>query len=131
MRGCHSLESQYLDFYSDQHILTATKIPEAELCRTLQSLACAKYKILRKHPVSREVALTDEFSFNHEFTSQLQKIKLGLISTKAETKEQRKETQDRVEEERRYTTEVSVHSIYILLLLKGLFLGLHCQDNEG
>lgn len=97
-----------------KEIQSTTNIPDVELRRTLQSLACAKFKILKKYPPSKEVADTDEFSFNNEFTTPLQKIKVGLVSSRAETKEQRKETQDRVEEERRHTTEVGVLTLSVL-----------------
>ncbi len=35
-----------------------------EASRTLQSLACGKVRVLTKSPKGREVATTDEFSFN-------------------------------------------------------------------
>ena len=107
-----------------KEVQSATNIPELELRRTLQSLACAKFKILKKHPPSREVTVTDAFSFNNDFTSPLQKIKISLVSSRAETREQRKETQDRVEEERRHTTEVS--GSYTGPSLNGLIMGLLC-----
>jgi len=89
-----------------QEIKDATAIPEAELQRHLQSLACAKFKVLRKHPPGRDVHAKDAFSFNVDFASPLQKIKISTVSSKVESGEERKETQDRVEEERRHQTEV-------------------------
>jgi len=93
---------------SYKDIQSATDIPDNELGRALQSLACAKFKVLKKHPPSREVDHSDEFSFNHEFSAPLQKIKLGLVTTRVETKEQRRDTQERVEEERRLATEACI-----------------------
>jgi cullin-4 len=37
------------------------------LRRTLQSLACGKKKVLKKHPVGREVEDDDVFRFNADF----------------------------------------------------------------
>ena len=89
-----------------QDIKAETKIEEAELKRNLQSLACAKYKILRKHPSGRDVNSSDRFSFNADFTAPLQKIKISTVSQRVENVEERKETQDRVDEERKHQTEV-------------------------
>lgn len=50
---------------------------------------------------------TDTFSFNHAFTCPIKKVKIGTISNKVENREERKETLERIEEERRYQTDVS------------------------
>jgi cullin 3 len=71
-------------------------------------LACAKFKILKKHPPSREVDPDDSFSFNEDFSSPLQKIKISTVASKVETGEERRETRDRIEEERRHQMEVRV-----------------------
>ena len=89
-----------------KEIGTATNIPDNELSRNLQSLACAKYKILKKHPSGRDVNYGDSFSFNNDFTSNLQKIKISTVSSKVESTEERKETHDRIDEERKHQTEV-------------------------
>ncbi|KAG8716376.1 Cullin-3 [Ceratobasidium sp. 395] len=89
-------------------IKTATGIPDQELQRYLQSLACAKYKILRKHPASRNVNPTDTFSFNYEFTAPLQRIKIQTVASKAETTEERRDTEEKVEEERKLQTEACI-----------------------
>lgn len=81
-------------------------MPDVELKRHLQSLACAKYKILKKHPPGRDVEPSDSFSFNHDFTCPTLKIKIGTISAKVETTEERKETKGRIDEERQYQMEV-------------------------
>lgn len=98
---------EYNVFYiCAKEIKTATSIPDGELSRNLQSLACAKYKILKKHPPGRDVNSGDSFSFNNDFTSNLQKIKISTVSSKVETTEERKETHHRIDEERRHQTEV-------------------------
>ncbi|KAI0313750.1 Cullin-domain-containing protein [Amylostereum chailletii] len=96
------------EFLTYEEIKGATTIPDTDLQRNLQSLACAKFKVLKKHPPSRDVNLSDAFSFNHDFTSPLQRIKISTIASKIESGEERKETQDRVEEERRHQTEACI-----------------------
>jgi cullin 3 len=58
----------------------------------------------------------DAFSFNADFSSTLQKIKIGTVAARIESGEERRETQDRVEEERRFQTDVRV-------LISDLFSG--------
>ncbi|KAL8286410.1 hypothetical protein RQP46_004427 [Phenoliferia psychrophenolica] len=92
--------------YTD--IATATKMPANELRRTLQSLACAKYKILTKEPKGREVDDTDVFGFNDDFSCPLARIKIQTVANKVETAEERKETEGKVEEERRTLYEACI-----------------------
>lgn len=85
-----------------------TSIPESELSRNLQSLACAKYKILTKEPRSRDVKVTDSFSINSTFTSPQLRIKIALIANKVETETERKDTFERIEETRKHQTEACI-----------------------
>ncbi|KAM0754709.1 Cullin-domain-containing protein [Meredithblackwellia eburnea MCA 4105] len=78
-----------------------TNMAPAELKRTLQSLACAKYKILTKVPKGRDINDDDVFFFNSAFTCPLAKIRIQTVVNKVETAEERKETEGKVEEERR------------------------------
>ena len=89
-----------------QEIKAATKIPDIDLQRNLQSLACAKFKILKKHPPGRDINPTDCFSFNADFTAPLQKIKISTVASRVESSDERKETQERVDEERKHQMEV-------------------------
>jgi cullin 3 len=98
-------EDEYLTY---EEIKSATSIDDVELRRHLQSLACAKFKILKKHPPGREVDPTDSFSFNHEFSVPNRKIKINTVVSKVENSEERKETRDRVDEERRHQTEACI-----------------------
>jgi cullin 3 len=91
-----------------QEIKEASGIEDNDLKRHLQSLACAKYKVLKKHPPGRDVSTEDSFSFNSGFSSNLQKIKISTISARVENAEERKETKDRVDEERRHQTEACI-----------------------
>ncbi|KAI6102086.1 Cullin family-domain-containing protein [Pisolithus sp. B1] len=72
------------EFLTYEEIQSTTMIPHVDLKRHLQSLACAKYKILKKHPPGRDV------------------------SAKVETMEERKETRERIDEERHYQIEACI-----------------------
>lgn len=96
-----------------KEIKEATSLVDSELQRHLQSLACAKFKILKKHPPGRDVNVDDSFSFNADFTAPTLKIKINTISSKVESTEERRETQDRVDGERKHQIEVIQHSLSI------------------
>lgn len=90
-----------------QTIKSATNLPDAEVKRTLQSLACAKYKVLTKTPKGREVNDTDSFAFNEKFTDNRFRVKINQIQLK-ETKEENKETHQRVAADRHYETQAAI-----------------------
>ncbi|KPI38341.1 Cullin-4A [Cyphellophora attinorum] len=85
----------------------ATGLSDAELKRTLQSLACAKYRVLTKHPKGRDVNTTDTFSFSTGFQDPKMRIKINQIQLK-ETKEENKETHERVAADRHYETQAAI-----------------------
>ncbi|EGG11016.1 uncharacterized protein MELLADRAFT_42064 [Melampsora larici-populina 98AG31] len=90
-------------------IQEATGMSDGDLKRTLQSLSCAKYKILLKEPKSREInERLDEFKLNLNFTNPMTRIKIQTITNKVENKVEQKETNDRVEEDRRLHTEACI-----------------------
>ena len=92
--------------YTD--ILTGTALPPADLQRTLQSLACAKYRVLRKEPKGREIGAGDRFFFNHDFTCPLARVKIAQIAAKVETPAEHRETTAKVEEERKNLVEACI-----------------------
>lgn len=92
---------------SYEDIKTATGLPDNELIRTLQSLACAKYRVLTKNPKGREVNETDSFIFNANFSDPKMRIKINQIQLK-ETKEENKETHQRVAADRHYETQAAI-----------------------
>lgn len=96
------------EFLTYEELKTATSIPDTELQRHLQSLACAKFKILKKHPPGRDVHSSDSFSFNNDFTCPMQKIKISTVSAKVETTKERRETRDHIEEERHHQIEACI-----------------------
>ena len=81
-----------------RQISEATEIPVADLKRALQSLACAKFKILRKEPVGRDVDDTDSFSFNEEFSAKQLRFKVGTVSAQKENEAEKQETRQKVDE---------------------------------
>lgn len=57
-------------------------IGDADLRRTLQSLACGKKKILRKDPAGRDVNDTDVFRFNAGFQDERYHVHINSIQSK-------------------------------------------------
>jgi cullin 3 len=57
------------EFLTYKEIKDATAIPDSELQRNLQSLACTTFRVFRKHPAGRDVNREDSFSPNEDFSS--------------------------------------------------------------
>lgn len=95
------------DSLSYDQIKASANLPDAEVKRTLQSLACAKYKVLTKTPKGRDVNETDTFAFNAKFTDDRFRLKINQIQLK-ETKEENKETHKRVAADRHYETQAAI-----------------------
>ena len=58
----------------------ATGLDDMNLVRALQSLACGKVNILVKNPKGREISVKDQFSYNSEFTSKHNRIRISAVS---------------------------------------------------
>jgi cullin 3 len=71
--------------------------------------------VLKKHPPGRDVHKSDSFSFNADFSAPLQKIKISTIAARVEDADERKETNDRVEEERKHQMDVSASEAAVLI----------------
>ncbi|KAF2138784.1 uncharacterized protein K452DRAFT_276562 [Aplosporella prunicola CBS 121167] len=84
-----------------------TGLPPPELKRTLQSLACAKLRPLTKHPKGRDINETDTFTFNEKFTHEKYRLKVNQVQLK-ETKEENKETHERVAADRNFETQAAI-----------------------
>ncbi|KJX99288.1 ubiquitin ligase subunit CulD like protein [Zymoseptoria brevis] len=95
------------DQLSYSHILSETGLPEAEVKRTLQSLACAKLRPLTKHPRGKEINDTDTFSVNLTFEHPKYRVKINQVQLK-ETKEENKETHMRVAEDRNFECQAAI-----------------------
>ncbi|KAK8853446.1 hypothetical protein IAR55_004152 [Kwoniella newhampshirensis] len=96
------------DSLSYPAIKSATDMPDGDLIRTLQSLACAKFRVLTKNPKGRDVNPTDKFEFNEAFASPLARIKIMQVASKVENTKEREETQGMVDEERRHQVEACI-----------------------
>ncbi|PGH11864.1 hypothetical protein AJ80_06929 [Polytolypa hystricis UAMH7299] len=88
-------------------IKSATGLSDPELKRTLQSLACAKYRVLTKRPKGREINDDDVFSYNAGFSDPKMRIKINQIQLK-ETKQENKATHERVAADRHYETQAAI-----------------------
>lgn len=64
--------------FTVQEIQQETDIPERELVRALQSLACGKptQRVLTKEPKSKEIENGHVFTVNDQFTSKLHRVKI-------------------------------------------------------
>ena len=99
-----SLDDSELLSYQD--IATSTALGDAELRRSLQSLACGKFRILVKEPKGREVNPTDKFHFNSAFTSPMARIKIQQVANRVETVDEGKDTRIKIEDERKLLSQV-------------------------
>ncbi|KAI1355838.1 ubiquitin ligase subunit CulD [Xylaria sp. FL0043] len=92
---------------SYQQIAEHTGLAGQDLDRTLQSLACGKFRVLTKDPKGKEVNQTDTFSINKSFSDPKFRIKINQIQLK-ETKEENKETHERVARDRQFETQAAI-----------------------
>ena len=97
------------DRLSCKEIEQATEIPASDLKRCLQSLACVKGKnVLRKEPMSKDIAEDDAFFVNDKFTSKFYKVKIGTVVAQKESEPEKLETRQRVEEDRKPQIEAAI-----------------------
>ncbi|KAK6150067.1 hypothetical protein DH2020_017592 [Rehmannia glutinosa] len=97
-------DAQKLSF---QDIKDSTGIEDKELRRTLQSLACGKFRVLNKIPKGRDVEDEDTFVFNDQFNAPLYRIKVNAIQMK-ETVEENTSTTERVFQDRQYQVDAAI-----------------------
>lgn len=88
-------------------IKASTRIEDAELRRTLQSLACGKKKVLKKLPPGRDVDDDDVFEFNDAFTDPRAKVHINSIQVK-ETVEEAARTQTAIEGDRKHYLDAAI-----------------------
>lgn len=115
------------DTLSYNELKTQTSLPDAELARTLQSLACGKHRLLVKHPKGRDIGKEDTFEFNDSFSSPLARIKIlqiapssastststsasasSMLAGGVENAQEREETERQIDEERKHQTEACI-----------------------
>ncbi|CAA7266377.1 unnamed protein product [Cyclocybe aegerita] len=92
---------------SFKDIKEQTNMNDAELRRTLQSLACAKKKVLRKIPPGRDINDDDVFKFNPDFDDPHAKVHINSIQAKV-TPEESKRTNASIEDDRKYYLDAAI-----------------------
>ncbi|KAI1789168.1 Cullin-4B [Ganoderma leucocontextum] len=91
--------------YAD--IKEQTSLDDAELQRTLQSLACGKKRVLKKDSGGKDVKATDKFLFNVDFTDPRRVVHINSIQSK-ETPEETKRTQSSIEADRKHALDAAI-----------------------
>jgi cullin 4 len=87
--------------------VSLTILAELDLNRTLQSLACARLRPLRKTPLGKDINKTDTFAIDSKFHHPKYRIKINQVQLK-ETKEENKETHERVMADREFETQAAI-----------------------
>ncbi|KAL7172197.1 hypothetical protein ACSBR2_031818 [Camellia fascicularis] len=91
------------DRLSYSEIKTQLNLADDDLVRLLQSLSCAKYKILNKEPNTKTVTPNDYFEFNLKFTDRMRRIRIPLPPV-----DERKKVVEDVDKDRRYAIDASI-----------------------
>ncbi|XP_074104942.1 cullin 3 [Cotesia typhae] len=93
-----------------EEIQNETDIPERDLVRALQSLAMGKaaQRVLLKQPRSKEIEPSHLFTVNDSFTSKLHRVKIQTVAAKGESEPERKETRNKVDEDRKHEIEAAI-----------------------
>lgn len=98
------------DKLSYEEIQNETDIPERDLIRALQSLAMGKatQRILIKNPRTKDIEPSHEFYVNDSFTSKLHRVKIQTVAAKGESEPERRETRNKVDEDRKHEIEAAI-----------------------
>nr|CAH7737582.1 unnamed protein product [Callosobruchus chinensis] len=93
-----------------EEILNESDIPERDLIRALQSLAMGKatQRVLIKNPKTKEIESSHEFYVNDSFTSKLHRVKIQTVAAKGESEPERRETRNKVDEDRKHEIEAAI-----------------------
>ncbi|XP_036621814.1 cullin-4B-like [Trichosurus vulpecula] len=103
--------------FSVEDVKQATGIEQAELRRTLQSLACGKARVLMKNPKGKDVEDGHKFTCNDDFRHKLFRIKINQIQMK-ETVEEQASTTERVFQDRQHHIDAAI--VRIMKIRKAL-----------
>nr|CAI5816815.1 unnamed protein product [Callosobruchus analis] len=92
-----------------EEILNESDIPERDLIRALQSLAMGKatQRVLIKNPKTKEIENNHEFYVNDSFTSSYT-VKIQTVAAKGESEPERRETRNKVDEDRKHEIEAAI-----------------------
>ncbi|XP_011505614.1 PREDICTED: cullin-3 isoform X2 [Ceratosolen solmsi marchali] len=93
-----------------EEIQNETDIPERDLIRALQSLAMGKatQRVLLKYPRTKDIEPSHCFCVNDSFTSKLHRVKIQTVAAKGECEPERKETRNKVDEDRKHEIEAAI-----------------------
>ncbi|XP_015087426.1 cullin-1-like [Solanum pennellii] len=91
------------DRLSYSEIKSQLNLADDDLIRLLQSLSCAKYKILIKDPSNATVTSSDHFEFNSKFTDRMRRIRVPLSLV-----DERKKVVEDVGKDRRYAIDACI-----------------------
>ncbi|CRL00700.1 CLUMA_CG013957, isoform A [Clunio marinus] len=93
-----------------EEIQQETDIPEKDLIRALQSLSMGKLqqRLLLRTPKTKEIEPSNEFIVNDGFFSKLHKVKIQTVAAKGETEPERRETRNKVDEDRKHEIEAAI-----------------------
>lgn len=93
-----------------EEIQNESDIPERDLIRALQSLAMGKatQRILIKNPKTKEIEPSHEFYVNDSFSSKLHRVKIQTVAAKGESEPERRETRNKVDEDRKHEIEAAI-----------------------
>ncbi|RZF45409.1 hypothetical protein LSTR_LSTR002852 [Laodelphax striatellus] len=93
-----------------EELQNETDIPERDLIRALQSLAMGKatQRILIKNPKTKEIEPTHVFYVNDSFSSKLHRVKIQTVAAKGESEPERRETRNKVDEDRKHEIEAAI-----------------------
>ncbi|XP_067007434.1 cullin-3-A [Anabrus simplex] len=93
-----------------EEIQSETDIPERDLIRALQSLAMGKatQRILIKTPKTKDIEPAHVFYVNDSFTSKLHRVKIQTVAAKGESEPERRETRNKVDEDRKHEIEAAI-----------------------
>ena len=97
--------SSWLSF---KDIEEATKIPVVDLKRTMQSLACAQFRLLSKEPKGKEISPTDKFTFNSAFSHKMIKFKVSSIANSKESNEEVQASRIKINDDRNPQVDAAV-----------------------
>lgn len=104
------LHFNYHDRLTYEEIKNETDIPEKDLLPAMLSLACGKLaqRILTKDPKNKDIEADHVFSVNESFTSKLFRVKIQTVASKGESEPERKDTRNKVDEDRKHEVEAAI-----------------------
>lgn len=108
---CILMLFNHRDKLTYDEIQSECNIPEKNLKTALLSLAIGRMqqRVLQKNPKTKEIAGTDEFVVNDQFTSKLIRVRIQTaMAAKGESDPERQETRQRVDDDRKHEIEAAI-----------------------